>query len=90
MDAQQATLLAIKALGYVAADSERFGKFLAESGFGAEALREAAGDPDLLAGVLDFVLSEDAMVLELCQLLDLPPEAPARARANLPGYAPPM
>ena len=41
---------------------ERLGRFLAETGLGPETLRNAAADPQFLAGVLDFVLRDDATV----------------------------
>ena len=90
MTVEGAKLLAIKALAYLAADADRLGRFLAQTGIGPEELRARAEDPDLLAGILDFLLSDDGMVVDFCRSLEVPPEAPAQARAQLPGYAPPM
>ncbi len=90
MTADDARLIAIKALAYLAADTDRLGRFLAATGIGPEEIRAKAEDPDLLAGILDFLLSDEGMVIDFCQTLDLPPQAPGQARAQLPGYAPPM
>src|SRR5260370_8422360 len=57
-----AEIVAIQALSFVAADPERLGVFLAETGIGPETLRSAAADPRFLAAVLDFVLRDDATV----------------------------
>ena len=91
MDAQQATLLAIKALGYVAADPERFGRFLAESGFGRGSVA-GSGRRSRPAGRSPRLRPQRGRrwCSNCASFSDLPPEAPARARANLPGYAPPM
>jgi hypothetical protein len=57
-----AEIVAIQALSFVAGDAERLGRFLAETGIGPETLRASATDPQFLAGVLDFVLRDDATV----------------------------
>lgn len=57
-----AEIVAVQALSFVAGDPERLGLFLAESGIGPDTLRSAATDPHFLAGVLDFVLRDDATV----------------------------
>lgn len=54
--------VAIQALSFVAADAEILGRFLAETGIGPQTLRNSASDPHFLAGVLDFVLRDDATV----------------------------
>ena len=82
---EAAETLALRALAWVASDEDRLHPFLATSGLGADELGPRAGDPDLLAAVLDFVLAEDARVLALAAELGQPPEAVLRARAALPG-----
>lgn len=57
-----AEIVAIQALSFIAGDGERLGRFLAETGIGPETLRASASDPHFLAGVLDFVLRDDATV----------------------------
>jgi hypothetical protein len=57
-----AEIVAIQALSFVAGDAERLGRFLVETGIGPETLRGSASDPHFLAGVLDFVLRDDATV----------------------------
>jgi hypothetical protein len=57
-----AEIVAIQALSFVAGDAERLGRFLVETGIGPKTLRGSASDPHFLAGVLDFVLRDDATV----------------------------
>ena len=57
-----AEIVAIQALDFVAADAERLGLFLAETGIGPATLRKSAADPRFLASVLDFVMRDDTTV----------------------------
>src|SRR5262252_741327 len=47
---QQAELLAIQALEFLAADGERLERFLMASGIALQQLRNAAAEPEFLAG----------------------------------------
>ena len=90
MNSEEAERLAFKALAFLAADAERLGRFLGSTGLGPEELRDKADDPELLAGVLDYLLSNEAMVIEFCRALEVPPGMIGQARGQLPGYSPPM
>lgn len=85
MHRDDAEALALRALAWLAEDRGRLGAFLAETGAGPDDLRRGAGDPALLAAVLDFVLGADARVTGLAAALGLPPGQVAAARAALPG-----
>ncbi len=78
-----AEIVAIQALSFVAGDPERLGVFLAETGIGPETLRSAAADPRFLAGVLDFVLRDDATVKAFAAASELDPATIAAAREVL-------
>ncbi|MGB3447122.1 MAG: DUF3572 domain-containing protein [Xanthobacteraceae bacterium] len=80
---QIAEIVAIQALSFVAAEPERLGLFLAESGLGPDTLRSAATDPQFLAAVLDFVLRDDAMVKAFAISVELDPTNVAAARQVL-------
>jgi hypothetical protein len=75
--------VAVQALSFIAADPERLGLFLAETGLGPQNLREAAGDSRFLAGVLDFVMRDDAMVETFAASTELTAAAVAAAREVL-------
>ena len=57
--------------------------FLAETGIGPETLRTAAADPQFLAGVLDFVMRDDATVKAFAGASELHPTNIAAARQVL-------
>lgn len=85
MSRDEAETLALEALGWLAGEDDRLGVFLGAAGLTAADLRGRAGDPDLLAAVLDFLLSDDRMVTGFAAASGRAPDAPMRARAALPG-----
>ncbi|MBX3508454.1 MAG: DUF3572 domain-containing protein [Parvibaculum sp.] len=85
MTRDDAEMLAIKALGHIAADGDLLGDFLSLSGLSPDELRERAGEPEMLGGILDFMLADEARLLAFCEAAELRPELPARARLALPG-----
>ncbi|MDR0808734.1 MAG: DUF3572 domain-containing protein [Gemmobacter sp.] len=80
-----AETLALQGLGWLVAQDGLLPGFLAATGAAPTDLAVRAGDPDFLAAVLDFLLSEDALVISFCDAVGLPYEAPMRARSALPG-----
>jgi len=82
--------VAIEALSFIAADSHLFGRFLRITGLELENLRQAADDPAFLAGVLDFVISDERTLTEFATAATVPPEQVVEARRRLAGgYAEP-
>jgi hypothetical protein len=85
-----AEIVAVQALSFVAADPERLGAFLAESGIGPDTLRGAAADPKFLAHVLDFIMRDDATVNAFASVSQLHPTniAAAHQALNDPKWEP--
>ena len=77
--------LAVAALLWLASDAERVSAFLNASGAAPGDLRERAMDPEFLAFVMDFLLSDDANVLEFSQSQGIDPLDVQRSKAALPG-----
>ena len=88
MHEETAETLALKALGYLAVDGDALLRFLAVSGLEPDDLRARAATPELLAGVLDFLLSDDALLAEFCAANGLGAKEVHAARRTLPGAAP--
>jgi hypothetical protein len=80
---EAAEIVAIQALSFLAADSLRLGRFLAETGIGPETLRSAASNPQFLISVLDFILRDDATVKAFAEASSLHPTNIAAARQVL-------
>jgi len=82
---ETAQILALEVLHFLALDSHRLGRFLAWSGEGPRTLRARAGDPEFLAGVLDYLLAHEALLVEFARSVDADPTSIAPLRRFLPG-----
>ena len=85
MSEEAAETLALQALAWLAADPERLGLFLAETGLGPAELKRCATDKALLGGVLDHLLARGYLLLRFAEESELDPALAAPARALLPG-----
>ncbi|TMJ25587.1 MAG: DUF3572 family protein [Alphaproteobacteria bacterium] len=82
-DREAAESLAIQALAYLAGEPERLGRFLALSGLGPEQVRRAAAEPGFLAGVLEYLSSEESLLLGFAEHVRVAPAEISRAQAAL-------
>ena len=82
---EAAETLAIAALGYLAAEPEHLGGFLAATGIGPEQIRNAARDREFLSGVLDYFSGDEALLVAFARDQDIDPAEIERARAALGG-----
>jgi len=83
--AEAAEALAIQALSFIASDAERLGRFLALTGIGPADIREAAREPGFLAGVLDHIAGNEALLVMFAVEAGVPPGVVKGARAALSG-----
>ncbi len=58
---EAAEALAIQALTFIAGDGERLGRFLAVTGIGPAEIRAASRQPGFLAGVLEYLASDERL-----------------------------
>jgi hypothetical protein len=82
---ETAETLAIQALAFIAEEPERLGAFLAASGIGPDAIRDAAREPGFLGGVLDHMLGNESLLVAFAGSAGLNPTSIARARRILGG-----
>lgn len=75
--------IAIAALSHFATDAKTLSRFFALTGLDPQSLREAAASPGFAAGILDFVLQDERLLVEIAQAQDTTPEAIAAARHRL-------
>ncbi|HMI97206.1 MAG TPA: DUF3572 domain-containing protein [Micropepsaceae bacterium] len=85
MQASDAQTLALNALTHIAADGEMLQRFLRISGLEPDDLRERAGDPELLAAVIDFVLSDENLCTGFLAAERIDAKLLHAARRALPG-----
>jgi len=72
--------MAVAALTFIAQDGEQLERFLALSGLEPGNLREAAADPNFLVGVLDYLSSDEALLLAFAANFQIDPTAIATAQ----------
>jgi Protein of unknown function (DUF3572) len=82
---ETAETIALHALTWLVGEEELLPQFLAATGAGVSDLKQAAGDPDFLGSVLDYILSDDSIAGAATGALGLPPDGLMQARAALPG-----
>lgn len=85
MSPDSAAAIALQALGFLASDEARLGALLAQTGTSPQDLRGNIKDPVFLAGVMDFLLQNEAWLVEFAQTAGLRPESLMSVRAALPG-----
>ena len=82
---ERAEGLAIRALAFIAGDGERLGRFLAVTGIGPAEIRAAAREPGFLAGVLEYMASDDRQITAFAAENNLNPSDIDRSRVALAG-----
>jgi hypothetical protein len=78
-----AEAMGLDALTFLAEDEARIGRFLALSGTGPAELRSSAGEPAMLAAVLDYMLGDESLLLVFTSSKGHAPESVAPAHAML-------
>ena len=85
MTLEAAEGLAIQALTFIAGDGERLGRFLAISGIGPTEIRAASREPRFLAGVLEYLGSDDRLAQAFAAEAGCKPSDLAKAHVTLGG-----
>ncbi len=81
----EAEALAVAALSFLAAEPDRLGSFLAETGLEPQAIRSAAATPGFLPAVLDYLMGNEALLLDFAADRNIDPARVPALRAMLPG-----
>jgi Protein of unknown function (DUF3572) len=85
MNQATAEILALKGLAYLANSPDSLERFLALSGIGGGELRERAEDPEFLAALMDFLLTDEPLLTGFCEVESLDAKTIHAARRALPG-----
>ncbi|MBB3712061.1 hypothetical protein FHS00_001638 [Limimaricola variabilis] len=85
MKREQAEVIALQALGWLAANDELWPVFLGSSGAAAEDLRDRAGEAEFQASVLEFLTMDDGWVTAFCDGAGYEYDAPHTAMLMLAG-----
>lgn len=85
MTPENAEILALQGLGWLAGEAEELQKFLNLSGIDAEGLRQAAGTPEMGIAILDYLLGHEPLLLRFCDSAEVAPKELHLARHALGG-----
>ena len=80
-----AETLALTILGWLAANDDLLPVFQGATGASDADLRAGANDPVFLGAVLDFVMMDDAWVVQACDAAQVKYDSLTQARQALPG-----
>ena len=87
MNTENAEILALQGLGWLAGDEDGLQRFLNLSGLDVGSLRAQAGTPDMHVAVLDFLLGHEDLLLRFCEAEGIAPRDLHLARHRLGGEA---
>jgi hypothetical protein len=80
---ENAEMLAVQALAFIAEDDGRLSGFIASTGIAVQSIRDATRDPDFLAAVLEHMLDDEKLLIAFANSAGIDPAEVARARQAL-------
>jgi uncharacterized protein DUF3572 len=80
---QTAEMLAVQALAFIAEDETRLSSFVAATGTAPQSIRDAAREPNFLAGVLEHILADENLLIAFADTVAIDPAEAARAHQAL-------
>ena len=85
MTKDRAETIGLQALAWIMGQDDMVGLFLGSTGANLEDLKNNAANPEFLGAVLDFLLMDDAWVIQFAQDTSASADHVLQARAALPG-----
>ncbi|WP_339632084.1 DUF3572 domain-containing protein [uncultured Sneathiella sp.] len=85
MNYEKSEIIALQALAFIAGNEKIMSWMLAETGVDPRNLSHSADNAEILAGVLDFLLAHEEILIDFCAEANLDATSPARARQFMPG-----
>jgi hypothetical protein len=83
MDRARAESLAVEALACLSGSPERLVRFLDATGMRPDTLRAAARSPGFLAGLMDYVVQHEELLLAVAEEAGVTPDSVMQARRLL-------
>lgn len=84
---QDAEVLSIAILSWLASEPELLSRFLALTGVDPSDLRAAAGNRGFLAALVEFLMGHEPTLMAFCEATGTKPEQVVRAHASFGGAA---
>jgi hypothetical protein len=82
---QDAETIALNALGFLVDSTEALDRFMHQSGVDATTIRARTQERDFLAAVLDFLMANEALLMDFCETTRTEPKVVQRAIYELSG-----
>jgi hypothetical protein len=82
---QEAEIIALQALAWLAGNDEICPIFLGATGGSTDEMHARATDSTFQASILEFITMDDAWIVAFCDSVDIGYDKPLRARYALPG-----
>jgi hypothetical protein len=83
MDRARAEVMAVEALAFLGRSPERLIRFLDVSGLRPDSLRAAAAEPGFFAGLMDYLVSDEELLVAFAGEIGASPESVMQARHML-------
>jgi Protein of unknown function (DUF3572) len=85
MNQELAEIISLQAVSFIAEDEDRLSALFQETGLSVGDFQDLAENPYTLAGVLDFLLAHEEILVEFCEKNNINPEMPLKIRRFFPG-----
>ncbi len=86
MNREVSDVIALKAVTYLLSDEKRISWLIGETGMDTTILRRMPDHPEILAGILDFLLSHENILVDFAETCDVDPTMIYKIRPNYPGF----
>jgi len=85
MNQDLADIIALQAVTYLLSDEKRISWLLGETGLSTTELQQSPDTPEILAGILDFLMAHEDMLIDFCDTNKIDPASFQRMRHFFPG-----
>ncbi len=84
-NSDESEVVALNGLRFIASEAARFSRFLKLTGIAPDEIPGLARQPEFLASVMDYLLSDERLLLEFAESEALDPLTMTKLRRKLPG-----
>ncbi len=85
MNQELANITALQIVAYIVSEEKYLTWLMNETGICADDFMKAPDNPDVLSGVLDFLLSHEDILIDCCEAQAIDPALPIKIRPFFPG-----
>ncbi len=83
INVETAEVVALQVFEFIASSDEQLERFMSVSGLDPTSLRQIVQSPHGLAGLLDYLCSDESLLLAFCETAGIRPQTPVQALVAL-------